>query len=91
MRVFPPDGGSGINNPVGCVANGADVVCTGDGDFIEVQGTAEGDPLRRAQLDELLGLAVAGCASLTKLQREALASPVPCAGARAVATKKLSS
>ena len=48
------------------------VVCTGDGRFVEVQGTAEREPFGREQLDELLGLAVAGCADLTALQREAL-------------------
>ena len=48
------------------------VVCTGAGDFVEVQGTAEREPFSREQLDELLGLAVAGCAELTELQRRAL-------------------
>ncbi len=50
------------------------VVMTGDGGFVEVQGTAEGEPLSRAQLDRLLELAAAGCDRLTALQREALAS-----------------
>jgi ribonuclease PH len=49
------------------------VVVTGDGTFIEVQGTAEGAPFRRDELDALLDLAVAGCASLTARQKEALA------------------
>ena len=49
------------------------VVCTGDGRFVEVQGTAEREPFGRELLDELLGLAVTGCADLTRLQREALA------------------
>jgi ribonuclease PH len=49
------------------------VVCTGDGRFVEVQGTAEGEPFDRAQLDGLLDLAVAGCGELARLQREALA------------------
>ena len=48
------------------------VVVTGDGTFVEVQGTAEGAPFRRAELDALLDLAVAGCAELAKLQTEAL-------------------
>jgi ribonuclease PH len=48
------------------------VVVTGDGDFVEVQGTAEGAPLRRAELDALLDLAVTGCAELTRLQAEVL-------------------
>jgi ribonuclease PH len=48
------------------------VVCTGDGRFVEVQGTAEADPFDRDQLNGLLDLAVAGCAELSKAQREAL-------------------
>jgi ribonuclease PH len=48
------------------------VVCTGDGDFVEVQGTAEGAPFDRATLTALLDLAVAGCAELTVMQRTAL-------------------
>jgi ribonuclease PH len=49
------------------------VVCTGGGGFVEVQGTAEGAVFDRATLDALLDLAVAGCAELTRVQREALA------------------
>jgi ribonuclease PH len=49
------------------------VVCSGDGRFIEVQGTAEGAPFYRGLLDSLLNLAVAGCAELTDLQKKALA------------------
>jgi ribonuclease PH len=48
------------------------VVVTGAGDFVEVQGTAEGVPFRRAELDALLDLAVAGCAELTRMQEKAL-------------------
>jgi ribonuclease PH len=48
------------------------VVCTGDSGFVEVQGTAERGTFSRALLDELLDLAVAGCAELTKLQHVAL-------------------
>jgi ribonuclease PH len=48
------------------------VVCTGEGSFIEVQGTAEGAPFSRAELDALLDLAVKGCADLTALQEAAL-------------------
>jgi len=48
------------------------VVCTGDGGFVEVQGTAEREPFSRSLLDELLDLAVTGCAELTKLQQAAL-------------------
>jgi ribonuclease PH len=49
------------------------VVVTGDGRFVEVQGTAEGAPFDRAELDALLDLAVAGCAQLSRAQAEALA------------------
>ncbi len=48
------------------------VVMTGDGRFVEVQGTAEGEPFDRALLDGLLGLAEVGCARLTQLQSQAL-------------------
>jgi ribonuclease PH len=50
------------------------VVCTGDGRFVEVQGTAEGVPFDRSELDALLDLAVHGCTELGRLQQEALAS-----------------
>src|SRR5215813_227265 len=50
------------------------VVCTGDGSFVEVQGTAEREPFGRELLDELLNLGVAGCAELSRLQRAALGS-----------------
>jgi ribonuclease PH len=49
------------------------VVCTAAGDFVEVQGTAEGVPFDRSTLDGLLDLAVLGCAELTDLQRHVLA------------------
>jgi len=48
------------------------VVMTGSGDLVEVQGTAEGQPFTRAELEALLDLAGSGIAELTKLQREAL-------------------
>ena len=48
------------------------VVMTGSGAFIEVQGTAEGEPFSRDDLGRLLDLGAAGCARLTELQREAL-------------------
>ena len=49
------------------------VVMTGDGRFVEVQGTAEGEPFERELLDKLLALAADGCANLTRLQIAALA------------------
>ncbi|MBA2738717.1 MAG: ribonuclease PH [Nocardioidaceae bacterium] len=52
------------------------VVMTGDGRFIEVQGTAEGEPFDKVLLDRLLDLAAAGCADLTRIQSEALAVPL---------------
>jgi ribonuclease PH len=48
------------------------IVCTGDGSFVEVQGTAEGVPFDRDTLNQLLDLGVAGCAQLTIMQNEAL-------------------
>jgi ribonuclease PH len=48
------------------------VVMTGSGDFVEVQGTAEGAPFTRSHLDALLDLAASGIAELTKIQHEAL-------------------
>ena len=49
------------------------IVCTGKGSFVEVQGTAEGVPFDRALLNQLLDLGVAGCAELSALQKAALA------------------
>ncbi|QNF93267.1 MULTISPECIES: ribonuclease PH [Janibacter] len=49
------------------------VVMTGTGEFVEVQGTAEGAPFDRALLGELLDLATTGCAELTTRQQAALA------------------
>jgi ribonuclease PH len=48
------------------------VVMTGEGTFVEVQGTAEGAAFDRALLDQLLDLATAGCATLTAAQKAAL-------------------
>jgi ribonuclease PH len=50
------------------------IVMTGAGRLVEVQGTAEGAPFDRAQLDALLDLAAGGIAELTEIQRAALAS-----------------
>lgn len=49
------------------------VVVTGAGSFVEVQGTAEGVPFGRDELDALLDLAVDGCAQLRDIQAAALA------------------
>ncbi len=52
------------------------VVATGDGELIEVQGTAEGAPFTRTELDALLDLALGGIASLVALQAGSLAQPL---------------
>jgi ribonuclease PH len=48
------------------------VVATGRGLFVEVQGTAEGAPFSKEELDELLDLALNSTAELSQLQRTAL-------------------
>lgn len=48
------------------------VVMTGDGEFVEVQGTAEGKPFNRETVDELLGLAEKGIRELFDFQQAAL-------------------
>jgi ribonuclease PH len=54
------------------------VVMTGDGALIEVQGTAEGEPFTRGQLDQMLDVAGAGIAELVDLQERARAeAPAP--------------
>jgi ribonuclease PH len=53
------------------------VVMTGAGRFVEVQGTAEGMPFTRNELDDLVALAQAGISELFALQRELLAAPPP--------------
>ncbi|MFJ8685552.1 ribonuclease PH [Micromonospora wenchangensis] len=50
------------------------VVCTGEGDFVEVQGTGEDGVFSRSQLDALLDVASLGCLELAEAQRKALAS-----------------
>jgi ribonuclease PH len=49
------------------------VVMTGDGRLVEVQGTAEGEPFARTMMDRLLDLAAAGIRQLHQAQRAALA------------------
>jgi ribonuclease PH len=51
------------------------VVMTGGGGFIEVQGTAEGAPYSRAELDSLLALAEGGIETIVGMQREVVATP----------------
>jgi ribonuclease PH len=53
------------------------VVMTGEGRFVEVQGTAEGVAFSRGELDDLLGLAEHGISQVFALQREVLADPPP--------------
>jgi ribonuclease PH len=62
---YEEDAGAGVD---------CNVVMTGTGAMVEVQGTAEGEPFSRAQLDELLDLAAAGIDELTGIQRGALGS-----------------
>jgi ribonuclease PH len=50
------------------------VVVTGDGKFIEVQGTAEGAPFDRDELNSLLDIALTGNQELAKIQAAALAA-----------------
>ena len=49
------------------------VVVTGGGKFVEVQGTGEGVPFDRDELNQLLDLALKGCQDLTEIQKSALA------------------
>ncbi len=51
------------------------VVMTGSGRFVEVQGTAEGLPFSRSELGELLDLATSGVERIVALQKELLAEP----------------
>ena len=53
------------------------VVMTGAGRFVEVQGTAEGNPFSRSELDELLALAEKGITEIFEIQRATLAQPPP--------------
>ena len=50
------------------------IVCTGDGRFIELQGTAEREPFSRAQMDELVALGVYGIEKLVAIQKRVIAS-----------------
>ncbi|MFC5607725.1 ribonuclease PH [Variovorax soli] len=52
------------------------VVMTGAGHFIEVQGTAEGEAFSRAEMNQLLALAEKGIGELVALQQQALAQPL---------------
>jgi ribonuclease PH len=51
------------------------VVMTSEGGFVEVQGTAEGAPYSRNELDTMLGLAEGGIKELIALQREMVSQP----------------
>jgi len=50
------------------------IICTGDGRFIEVQGTAEREPFTEEQMNQLLGLARKGIEQLVAIQRATLAA-----------------
>ncbi|MGY6502720.1 MAG: ribonuclease PH [Acidimicrobiales bacterium] len=51
------------------------VVMTGEGHFVEVQGTAEGQAFTRSELDELIALAEGGITTIAALQRDTVATP----------------
>jgi ribonuclease PH len=53
------------------------IVMTGSGRYIELQGTAEGLPFSRTELDELLGLAERGIGEIFELQGQVLSQPPP--------------
>jgi ribonuclease PH len=53
------------------------IVCTGDGKFIEVQGTAEREPFSRSQMEELLMLAEKGIGQILAIQKDALKAAYP--------------
>jgi ribonuclease PH len=53
------------------------VVMTASGRFVEVQGTAEGQPFTKAELDDLLSLAEHGIAEILDAQAQVLATPPP--------------
>jgi ribonuclease PH len=52
------------------------IVCTGDGRFVEVQGTAEGTPFGHEAMDQLLALAALGIERLERMQRDVLEEAV---------------
>jgi ribonuclease PH len=58
------------------------VVMTSSGGLVEVQGTAEGNPFSRAELDAMLGLADRGISRLLAAQAEVIATPPPARGPR---------
>ncbi|MDE2259488.1 MAG: ribonuclease PH [Betaproteobacteria bacterium] len=58
-----------------CCDTDMNVVMTGDGHFVEIQGTAEGVPFQRTDVNRLLDLAIAGCKELFACQRQALGLP----------------
>lgn len=51
------------------------VVMTGSGGFVEIQGTAEGEPFSRDTMNAMIGLAVEGIQALTAIQLKALSAP----------------
>jgi ribonuclease PH len=68
------------------------VVMSGDGRFVEIQGTAEREPFSRAELDGLLALARRGIDAIREVQRAALAPlSIPAFGAKPVAHKAAAS
>ena len=55
-------------------ATDMNVIMTGSGGIVEIQGTAEGEPFTRAQMNQLIDLAEAGIRDLVAKQKEALSA-----------------
>ena len=53
------------------------VVATGSGQLVEIQGTGEGHTFSRAELDTLTDLALGGVAEITRVQGELLGAAMP--------------
>ena len=66
----PPDPGPPVEDSTG--ETDMNVVMTGAGKFVEIQGTAEGVPFSRADMDALIGLAEKGISALIGEQRKVL-------------------
>ena len=66
-----------VPRPDGVPEVDMNVVMTSEARFVEVQGTAEGMPFTRSELDDLLGLAEHGIATILDGQSHALAEPPP--------------
>ena len=77
-----PDNGQSVVQLAVEGATRFEVVMTGSGGFVEVEGTAEGAVFERDQLNTLLDLAAGGIAAIVAVQRETVATPPPARLAR---------